>query len=102
MAELTFDEIRKKLWEIVDNKKTKVRDKIKALKQLADISVESLEFIPILEVMLRVNKLNEDLKEREKKILVMEKILKEKQENDKIKLSKDDNLEKSIDRNKVF
>jgi predicted transcriptional regulator len=52
-AELTFDEIRKNLWEIVDDKRTKARDKIKALKQLANIAVESLEIIPILEVMLR-------------------------------------------------
>jgi|tagenome__1003787_1003787.scaffolds.fasta_scaffold20688717_2 hypothetical protein len=44
MAELTFDEIRKNLWEIIDNKKTKARDKIQALKQLADITVELLEF----------------------------------------------------------
>ena len=76
MTELTF-EIRKKLWEIVDNKKTKTRDKIQTLKQLSDIAVESLELIPILEVMLRVEKLNEDLKKREKMILVMEKIFKE-------------------------
>ena len=76
-AELTFDEIRKNLWEIVDNKKTKARDKIKALKQLANIAVESLELIPILEVMLRVEKLTGDLKKREKMILVMEKIFKE-------------------------
>ncbi len=40
MTELSFDEIKKKLWEIVDNKKTKDRDKIKALKQLANITVE--------------------------------------------------------------
>jgi hypothetical protein len=65
IAQMSFDEIRKKLWEIVDNKRTKDRDKIKALKQLADITVETVEFIPILEVMLRINKLNEDLKKRE-------------------------------------
>ena len=76
-AELTFDEIRKNLWEIVDNKKTKARDKIKALKQLANVAVESLELIPILEIMLRLEKLNEELKQREKMILVMEKIFKE-------------------------
>jgi hypothetical protein len=37
--------------------------------------------------MLRVEKLNEDLKKREKIILVTEKFLKEKQEKDKTKLS---------------
>ena len=62
MAQMSFDKIKKKLWEIVDNKRTKDRDKIQALKQLADITVESLEFIPILEVMLRVKWLNEELK----------------------------------------
>ena len=45
-------------------KKTKDKDKIKALKQLANIAVESLYFIPILEAMIRINKLNEELKER--------------------------------------
>lgn len=65
MAQLTIDEIKKNLWQIVDNKKTKPRNKIQALKQLADIIVETLEIIPILEVMLRVNKLNENLKKRE-------------------------------------
>jgi hypothetical protein len=84
MAELTLDEIRKQLWEVIDNKKTKDRDKIKALRQLTNIAIESLECIPILEVMLRVQKLNEDLKEREKIILAKEKILKEK-EKDKSK-----------------
>jgi DNA-binding CsgD family transcriptional regulator len=91
MTQMSFDEIKNNLWEIVDNKKAKDRDKIQSLNQLADITIETLEFIPILEVMLRVNKLNEDLKEREKKILVMEKILKEK-EKDKAKLSKDADL----------
>jgi hypothetical protein len=89
MAELTFDEIRKKLWEIVDNKRTKDRYKIKALKQLSNIAVESLELIPILEIMLRVDKLNEDLMKREKMILVMEKIFKE-HENIDTKLSKEE------------
>jgi hypothetical protein len=43
---LTFDEIRKNLWEIVDNKRTKHRDKIKALKQLTNIAaIESLDII---------------------------------------------------------
>jgi hypothetical protein len=92
MAELSFDEIKKNLWELVDNKRTKDRDKIQALKQLANIVVEPLEFIPLLEVMLSVEKLNEDLKQREAIILEIEKILKNKQENDKTKLSKDDNL----------
>jgi predicted transcriptional regulator len=77
MAQMSFDGIKKNLWQIVDNKKTKPRDKIQALKQLADITVETLEFIPLLDIMLRVNKLNEDLKKREKMILVMEKIFKE-------------------------
>lgn len=85
---MSFDEIKKNLWQIVDDKKTKIRDKIHALKQLAGITVETLEFIPILEVMLRVEKLNEDLKKREKMILVMEKILKE-HENIDIKSSKE-------------
>ena len=72
------------MWKIVDNKRTKYRDKIKALKQLFDIGVELLEISPILEVlMLRAEKLNEDLNQRDKIILVMEKILKEKQEKDK-------------------
>ena len=97
MTELTLDEIKKKLWEIVDNKRTKDRDKIKALKQLANIAVESLGLIPILEVMLRVDKLNEDLKKREKMILVMEKIFKE-HENIDTKSSKEDLLEKPIDK----
>jgi hypothetical protein len=85
-AELTLDEIRKKLWEIVDDRKSKARDKIKALRQLANIAVESLELIPVLEVMLRVNKLNEDLKKREEMILVMERIFRE-HENIDIKCS---------------
>ena len=92
MAQMSFDEIKKNLWEIVDNKRTKVRDKIKALRQLANIAVESLELIPILEVMLRVEKLNEDLKQREKIILETEKILKEKQEKDETKSSTEDDL----------
>ena len=46
MLMIRINEIKKNLWEIVDNKKTKVRDRIKALKQLPDISVEVLEFIP--------------------------------------------------------
>jgi len=96
MTELTF-EIRKKLWEIVDNKKTKTRDKIQTLKQLSDIAVESLELIPILEVMLRVEKLNKYLNKREKIILVMEKIFKE-HENIDTKSSKEDLLEKPIDK----
>ena len=75
MAQMSFDKIKKKLWEIVDNKRTKDRDKIQALKQLADITVEAIEFSSILEVMLRVNKLNEDLKKREQMILVMERFL---------------------------
>ena len=64
LAQMIFDEVKKNLWQIVDNKKTKARDKIKVLKQLAGITVKTLEFIPILEVILRVNKLNEDLKKR--------------------------------------
>jgi hypothetical protein len=76
MTQLSFDEIKKNLWQIVDNKKTKDRNKVKALKQLADITVESLEFIPILEIMRKVEKLNEDLKEKGKIILAKEKILK--------------------------
>jgi hypothetical protein len=40
---LTFDEIKKNLWEIVDNKRTKTRDKVQALKLLADIIVQTLE-----------------------------------------------------------
>jgi hypothetical protein len=51
--------------------------------------------------MLRVEKLNEDLKQREKMILVMEKIFKE-HENIDIKSSNEDLLEKSIDDNKAF
>jgi hypothetical protein len=39
--------------------------------------------------MLRVEKLDEDLKQREKIILELEKIPKEKQEKNKTKLSKD-------------
>jgi hypothetical protein len=93
IAQMSFDEIRKKLWEIVDNKRTKDRDKIKALKQLANIAVESLEIIPILEVMLKVEKLNEDLKRREKMILVMEKVFRE-HENIDTKSQKEDGLEK--------
>jgi hypothetical protein len=77
------------LWEIVEDKRTKDRDKIKALKQLADITVESLELIPILEIMLRVERLNDDLKQREKIILIMEKIFKE-HENIDTKSSKED------------
>jgi len=80
MTQMSFDEIKKNLYQIVDNKRTKDGDKIKALRQLADIAVESLELIPVLEVMLRVEKLNEDLKQREKIILEMEKILEEKEE----------------------
>jgi len=76
MAQMCFDEVKKKLWEIVDNKRTKDKDKILALKQLADIEVETLEFIPLLEVMLRVNKLNEDLKKREKMIWLWKRFLK--------------------------
>jgi hypothetical protein len=89
MAQLTIDEIKKNLWEIVDEKKTKDRDKIEALKQLADITIESLELIPILEIMLRVDKLNEDLKQREKMILAIEKIFKE-HENIDTKSPKED------------
>jgi hypothetical protein len=51
--------------------------------------------------MLGIDKLNEDLKQRKKIILAMEKILKEKQEKDKTKLFEYD-LEKSIDDNKIF
>ena len=79
ISQMSFDEIKKNLWEIVDNKRTKDRDKIKALKQPTIITVESLEVIPILEVMLRVEKLNEDLKQREKIILEKEKSLKEQE-----------------------
>ncbi len=61
------------MWEIVDNKKTKVRDKIQALEQVSNIAVESLELILILEIMQRVEKLKADLKEREKKILLKRK-----------------------------
>ena len=64
MAQMSFDEVKKNLWQIVDNKKTKTRDKIQALKQLTNITIESLELIPILEVMLRVDKLNEDQEKR--------------------------------------
>jgi hypothetical protein len=32
MTELSFDEVKKNLWQIVDNKKTKDRDKIQSLK----------------------------------------------------------------------
>ena len=94
---MILDEIRKNLWEIVNNKRTKDRDKIKALKQLANVAVESLELIPILEIMFRVEKLNENLKKREKMILVMEKIFKE-HENIDTKSSKEDLLEKPIDK----
>jgi hypothetical protein len=82
MAQMSFDEVKKNLWQIVDNKKTKARDKIKALKQLANIAVESLELILILEIVVRVERLSEDLKQREKLILENEKILKEKQVKD--------------------
>jgi predicted transcriptional regulator len=99
-TELTLDEIKKNLWQIVDGKKTKARDKIKALEQLANIAVESLELIPILEIMLRVERLNEDLKQREKIILETEKNIKDLQK-DKPK-SSEDRLEKSIYKNKVF
>jgi L-ribulose-5-phosphate 3-epimerase UlaE len=43
MAKIRFNEIKKNLREIVDNKKTKERVKIKALKQLSEITVQSLE-----------------------------------------------------------
>ena len=56
-----------------------------------------LELIPILEIIIRVEKLNEDLKKREKMILVMEKIFKE-HENIDTKSSKEDLLEKPIDK----
>jgi hypothetical protein len=58
MAQLTIEEIRKTLRKIADNKRTKDRDKIKALQQLADIAVESLELIPNLERIHRIVKLN--------------------------------------------
>jgi hypothetical protein len=85
---LTLDEIRKNLLQIVDDKRTRDRDKIKALKQLINIAVESLEVISIIEILLRVEKLNGDLKQRENIILTKEKILKEKQGKDKTKSSK--------------
>jgi hypothetical protein len=87
MAQMSFDEIKKNLRLIVDNKKTKPRDKINGLKQLSEDTIESLELIPIIEIMLRVEKLNEDLKQRENIILTKEKILKEKQGKDKTKSS---------------
>ncbi len=43
--------------------------------------------------MLRIEKLNEDLKQREKIILEREKILKGKQEKDETKLPKENCLE---------
>jgi|SRR6476659_5475033 len=49
-------------------------DNIQALKQLVNIAVESLEIITISEVMLRVNKSNEDLKQREKHACCKERI----------------------------
>jgi len=52
--------------------------------------------------MLRLEKLNEDPELREKIILEIEKILKEKQGKDKAKSSKGDRLEKSIDEIRYF
>jgi hypothetical protein len=69
---------------------------IKALRQLTNIAVESLELIPVLKIVLRIHKLNEDLKQREKIILEKEKILKEKE-----KVS-EDHLDNPIYKNKVF
>jgi hypothetical protein len=52
--------------------------------------------------MLRIEKLNEDLKQREKIILVMEKILREHENIDTKSSKEEDWLEKSIDKNKIF
>ena len=60
-SELTLAEIRKEFWRIVDNKKTKDVGIDPIFKATRYITVESLEFIPILEIMLRVNKLNINL-----------------------------------------
>jgi len=63
MAEISINEIKENLWEIVDNKKAKERVKIKALKQLAKITVQSLELIPCAEIVCGLKKINEDLRE---------------------------------------
>ncbi len=43
IAKIRFNEIKKNIWEIVDNKNTKERVKIKALKRLSEITVQLLE-----------------------------------------------------------
>ncbi|MDR4492345.1 MAG: hypothetical protein R2685_15840 [Candidatus Nitrosocosmicus sp.] len=59
-----FDEIKKNLWEIVYNKRTKDRVRQKTLKQLAEVTVQSLELIRMAEILNRIEMMNKDLMER--------------------------------------
>ena len=56
MAEMSINEIKENLWEIVDNKKAKERVKIKAVKQLTKITVQSLELIPFAGIVCGLKK----------------------------------------------
>ncbi|MGD9534404.1 MAG: ECF-type sigma factor [Candidatus Nitrosocosmicus sp.] len=64
LAKMGFDEIKKNLWEIVDDKRTKDRMRLKALKQLAQVTVQSLELIPMAEILNRIEMMNKDLRDR--------------------------------------
>ncbi len=73
---MSFNELKKNLWEIVDNEKTNDRVKIKAIKQLSEITVQALDLIPIAVTINMIQEVDENLKEREKVSWQMKKFLK--------------------------
>ncbi len=73
---MSFNELKKNLWEIVDNEKTNDRVKIKAIKQLSEITVQALDLIPIAVTINMIQEVDENLKEREKVPWQMKKFLK--------------------------